>query len=170
MNVLQRLFLFIMLLGLSVSTSFAQHNALIGNLQTGQTVITNDTITQVTQLLMAGRGSILDTTFSPDGQTIAVASSVGIWLYDAQDDSAQPRFLNGHTGIVSTVAYSPDGSRIISGAWDNTVRVWDATTGELLLTLTGHTEAVNSVMYSPDGSRIASGADDSTVRVWGISE
>ncbi|MBU1722571.1 MAG: hypothetical protein KJ892_01805, partial [Gammaproteobacteria bacterium] len=50
--------------------------------------------------------------------------------------------------------------------YDNTVRVWDAGTGETLKTLQGHTGRVISVAYSPDGKFIASGSSDNTVRVW----
>ena len=65
------------------------------------------------------------------------------------------------------MAFSPDGKRIASGSGDNTVRVWDAATGQPVgQPLTGHTDAVFSVAFSPDGTRIASGGDDNTVRVW----
>jgi WD40 repeat protein len=71
------------------------------------------------------------------------------------------------------VAYSPDGSRIVSGGADETVRVWDAETGQELTELTGHAGTVNSVAYSPDGAhgggRIVSGGSDGTVRVWDVS-
>src|SRR5215472_15125153 len=59
---------------------------------------------------------------------------------------------------VWSVAFSPNGSRIISGSEDKTVRVWDATSGEELKRLTGHTHWVRSVAFSPDGSRIVSGS------------
>ena len=66
-----------------------------------------------------------------------------------------------------SVAFSPDGKRIVSGSDDKTVRVWDAATGQPIgAPLTGHTGAVNSVAFSPDGKRIVSGSDDKTVRVW----
>ena len=65
--------------------------------------------------------------------------------------------LTGHTSIVESVAYSPDGHTLASGAWDGTVRLWDATTGEHLKTLAGHTNKVESVAYSPDGHTLASG-------------
>ena len=63
-------------------------------------------------------------------------------------------------------AFSPDGSRIVSGSYDNTVRVWDAMNGDELKSLSGHTSGVNSVTFSPDGSYIVSGSDDNTVLVW----
>ena len=65
------------------------------------------------------------------------------------------------------MAFSPDGTRIVSGSADKTVRVWDADTGQPIgQPLTGHTDAVRSVAFSPDGKRIVSGSADKTVRVW----
>jgi WD40 repeat protein len=64
------------------------------------------------------------------------------------------------------VSFSPDGERIVSGSSDNTVKVWDAATGQETLTLKGHSSAVWSVSFSPDGQRIVSGGGDMTVKIW----
>jgi WD40 repeat protein len=76
------------------------------------------------------------------------------------------RYLGGHTRRISSVAFSSDGSQIISGSDDCTVRMWDAVSGKHKHTLKGHTDWVCSVAFSPDGSQIISGSADNTVRVW----
>lgn len=74
--------------------------------------------------------------------------------------------LVGHTQHVRSVCVSPDGSRIISGSLDSTVRVWDAVSGACVSTLEGRTSSVSSLCVSPDGSRIISGSGDGIMRVW----
>ena len=72
----------------------------------------------------------------------------------------------GHRAFVLSVAYSPDGDRVVAGDGAGSVRIWDARTGEETAFLTGHAGFVNAVVYRPDGKRIASGGDDGTVRIW----
>ncbi|KIM24802.1 hypothetical protein M408DRAFT_26756 [Serendipita vermifera MAFF 305830] len=75
----------------------------------------------------------------------------------------------GHKAPVLSVAFSSDGKRIVSSAWDNTIRVWDAETGETVLgPLGGHSELANSTSFSPDGKRIVSGSNERTIRVWDV--
>ncbi|KAE9403383.1 WD40 repeat-like protein [Gymnopus androsaceus JB14] len=75
--------------------------------------------------------------------------------------------LQGHDGGVYSVAFSHDGTRIVSGSSDKTVRIWDATTGaQMGDPLQGHDHYVNSVAFSHDGTRIVSGSSDKTVRIW----
>ena len=59
-----------------------------------------------------------------------------------------------------SVAFSPDGKRLASASEDQTVKVWDATSGQETLTLKGHTDWVLSVAFSPDGKRLASASED----------
>ena len=70
--------------------------------------------------------------------------------------------LEGNNGPIT---FSPDGSKIVSGSNDNTIRLWDAA-GTPISILKGRTGWVNSVAFSPDGNKIVSGSDDCTVRLW----
>ncbi len=71
-----------------------------------------------------------------------------------------------HTAGVNSVSWSPDGKKLASASSDNTVRIWDGTTGNVIKACTGHTDSVNSVSWSPDGKKLASASDDKTVRIW----
>ncbi|HLO34163.1 MAG TPA: WD40 repeat domain-containing protein, partial [Anaerolineales bacterium] len=71
-----------------------------------------------------------------------------------------------HEAQVWSVTFSPDGKRVATASQDQTAKVWDAATGQLLLTLIGHTDSVNGIVYSPDGKRIATTSDDSSAKVW----
>ncbi|MCH2137301.1 MAG: protein kinase, partial [Phycisphaerales bacterium] len=87
------------------------------------------------------------------------------WRYlDAQADYAIAT-LPGHEHAVLSVTFSPDGTRLASGSYDNTIRLWDTDTGEELSVL-GHEDFVLSVTFSPDGTRLASGSVDNTIRIW----
>jgi len=72
---------------------------------------------------------------------------------------------HGHSDAVWAVAWSPDGTHLVSGSRDDTVQVWEAATGCEVFTYKGHKDDVNAVAWSPDGRYIASGSDDDTVRV-----
>jgi WD40 repeat protein len=78
-------------------------------------------------------------------------------VWDAST-GAELKKLNGHTDYVRSVAFSSDGTRIVSGSDDKSVRVWDASTGAELKKLNGHTDYVWSVAFSSDGTRIVSGS------------
>ncbi|GAA1874107.1 AAA family ATPase [Myceligenerans crystallogenes] len=85
------------------------------------------------------------------------------------ESSGLQAVLTGHTGPVAAVAVTPDGTRAVTGSADDTVRMWDLTTGTELAVLTGHTSLVWAVAVTPDGTRAVTGSTDSTVRVWDLA-
>ncbi len=118
--------------------------------------------------------------WSPDGMCVASASgdcTVQVW--NARTGKTLVHY-QGHGGPAPieemgssmddllrpiAVAWSPDGTRVVSGSWGGSVQVWDATTGTDVLTYHGHHLKIKAVAWSPDGTRIASGSDDG-IQVW----
>lgn len=88
------------------------------------------------------------------------------WVNKAETVSPCLMTLVGHGGMMSSCSFSPDGSQIVSGNWDQLVKLWDAGTGAELVTLRGHIGAVTDVAFSPDGSRIISASEDKTLKLW----
>ena len=74
----------------------------------------------------------------------------------------------GHTAYVRSVAISPDGKFALSGSVDNTLKLWDISTGREIRTLKGHTSQVRSVVFTPDGKFALSGSYDDTIKLWDI--
>ena len=112
-----------------------------------------------------GKGHITgNMAYSAEGTRLAVAISIGIWIYDTHTGE-ELALLSGHRSRVLSVSFGPDGSTLASGSGDGTVRLWDVNTGEQLRTLRRRMRGVNSVSFGPDGSMLASGSDDGTVRL-----
>jgi photosystem II stability/assembly factor-like uncharacterized protein len=113
---------------------------------------------------------VWDVTFSPDGSTLASASSdATVRLWDPATGETL-HVLRGHTSTVWRVEFSPDGKMLASASWDGTVKLWDVGTGEEVATLRGHEGPVYGVAFSPDGKLLASGSADGTVMVWDVAQ
>jgi WD40 repeat protein len=108
--------------------------------------------------------------FSPDGKRFITDNGKAIRITDFQTGAY--RECSGHSGHIRSLAYNPRGSNFVSGSSsgigysDNTIKIWDAETGQETLTLAGHAGSVRSVIYNHDGSQIISCSDDGTIRIW----
>ena len=111
-----------------------------------------------------GKGRIKQMQYSPDGTQLAVATDIGVWIYDARSGGLL-ELLTGHRVGVNSVVYSPDGNTIASGNWHE-IRLWDVTTGEHITTF--EVDAGRSIAFSPDGNTIASGSNGGTIHLWDI--
>ncbi|MEH2059583.1 MAG: serine/threonine-protein kinase [Nostoc sp.] len=120
--------------------------------------------------------------FSPDGKLLASASydrTIRLWQIPALESSQKelqnrPSYsllstLSGHAWAVLTVAFSPDGQILATGSDDNTIKLWEVNTGQLICTLVGHSWSVVAVAFSADGETLLSASCDKTVKLWRIS-
>ena len=78
------------------------------------------------------------------------------------------REFAGHTSMVRSVAFLPDGRHALSGSWDGSMRLWDLETGKELRRFAGHTRGINGLAVTPDGRRAVTASGDTTAAVWDL--
>jgi WD40 repeat protein len=115
--------------------------------------------------------------FSSNGKRLAWTGedfTVAIWDLSALPSppppglapEVEPITCQGHTGLVTSLVFSPDGKRLVSADEDGVVKLWDTTTGQEALTLRGHPGVVQSVAFSPDARLLAAAGGDGTIAIW----
>ncbi|MCG9131026.1 WD40 repeat domain-containing protein [Candidatus Poribacteria bacterium] len=127
--------------------------------------------TRLKTLTVVGGGAY-SIVFSPDGRKLA--DSGGLWdhriaLWDVGTGTQCCVFgPQNNVGYADVLAFSLDGSMLVSGHSDGRVLLLNVNTGEQLNTFIGHTAKVSSLCFSPDGSSLATGCEDGTVMLWDI--
>ena len=122
---------------------------------------------RVTELTRLGKGVIHQVIWSPDGKQLAMFSSAGIYLYDAQTLREVQR-IESSAGMLN-IAFAPDGATFASRSGDGTIKIWEVASGRVLHTLRGHDGPVASVAFAPDGAMLASGSRYNTIRIWEVA-
>lgn len=119
--------------------------------------------------------AVYSVAFSPDGETLASTSidnTVKVWHLGMPTKPQSPwevkciKTLQGHTSIVYSVAFTPDGNGLLSGSADKSLQFSDSKTGVAQFMLVGHGHTVNSVVVSPKGGIFATSSTDGEARVW----
>ena len=122
-----------------------------------------------------GKGRIKDIKFSPDNTQLAVATTIGVWLYDAQTGAEIALLKERRLGhrTANTLAFSPDGQTLASGLWpySGPIQLWDITTGEKSATLKAEIGAIKALTFSGDGSLLfcAHSPRDAKLNAWEIA-
>ncbi|MBV9228420.1 MAG: NACHT domain-containing protein, partial [Chloroflexi bacterium] len=107
---------------------------------------------------------------SPDGHYWAAAGKRGevrVWAWEKDAGQILHLVWQAHTDTTYALAFSPDGSALVSGSWDDTIKLWDVASGALLWS-SWHTNGVQSLAVAPDGVLLATGGNDATVKLWDL--
>jgi WD40 repeat protein len=111
--------------------------------------------------------NIISLAWSADGSQVALGLSNPNVIQLANASNGNPLAkLTGHTDLISDLAFSPDGSRLVSASNDKTVRVWDTVSGNLLQTFTDNTNFVGHAVFAPDNRTLAYFSTDNTIKLW----
>lgn len=117
-----------------------------------------------------GKGWIQDIEFSPNGDNFAVATTIGIWIYNSRTGIEMNKF-EGVMGGANAISYSPNGQYIAAAHQDKTIRLWNLVKSNQDIeknTLRGHNRKIYDLTYSPDGTKLASGSADNSIRLWDL--
>ena len=100
-----------------------------------------------------GKGTFTDMQLSPDGTRLAIASSTGVWLYDVSTGD-EIALITENTALIGQVAFSPDGTTLVTASGDNTCRIWDVETQKLLSTFKMPDYWIKTLAFMDDGETL----------------
>jgi len=122
----------------------------------------------VTLVTMVNHSLSPEEAFSADGKRVVTRRGKAARVWDATTGKPVTLPLE-HQGVVNAVAFSPDGTRVVTASNDSTARVWDASTGKPVAPPLEHQDAMRTAAFSPDGTRVVTASDDKTAKVWNAS-
>ena len=123
-----------------------------------------------------GKGRITGIQFSPTGSRFAVATSIGIWMYDAHtgEELALLTVLPGEGRVVTTIAFSPDGRTLASGEEGGVGRLWDVPTGKPIVTFkevpAPRYAKLRALAFSANGTKLIGAVENREINVWELGE
>lgn len=98
---------------------------------------------------------------------VVVGGGAGFYFYARNRAPDNAKYvMRGHSDVVTSIFWSPDGTQLVSGSRDNTAKIWAVASQQNTATYTGHSAPVRCVVWSPDGTLLASGSEDQTVQAW----
>ncbi len=150
----------------------------------GQVILWDVATGQEIRRFVGHTNAVLTVAFSPDGQVLATGGGEPLSRVPNEDNTIrlwnvatgrEIRRLEGHTDDVNRVAFSPDGTKLVSGSGNNittesdsSIRLWDITSGKEIRSIKSRTDMVNFVAFNTDGSLVVSGSNDGIIRLWNI--
>jgi WD40 repeat protein len=178
------------LLGISIGQPFREHRASINSVafSPDDIKIVSGSVDNTIQLsdlngdrverpLLGHKRSVNSVAFSPDGMKIISASADNtVQLWDLSGNSVKQPFkehitdANSSKNIarINSIAFNHDGTKIVSGNGNGTIRLWSLDGKLIGRSFGGHTGSINSVAFSPDDTKIVSASDDGSIRLWSL--
>ncbi len=131
--------------------------------------ITEENIGKLELTGMLGKGSLGTVAWSPDGATLAVPTSTGLYCYSFDGKKFSEERLLAKGKFLINALFSPDGKLIYSGSRDGKIFIVNSFSGRVEALLEGHEDEVSTISITNDGSKLASGSRDHTIRIWDLS-